>query len=402
MALRILHVLDHSLPLHSGYTFRTRAILAAQRARGWETFHLTGPKQGPTAAPQDVADGWTFHRTPFRARFGKTPVAGELILLRDLHARLDALAAELRPDIIHAHSPVLDALPALLVGRRYRIPVVYEVRAFWEDAAVSLGQSREGGLRYRATRALETFALRHADAVTTICEGLRGDIVKRGVAAEKVTVIPNAVDLHEFSSPKPPDRALVDRFGLAGKAVIGFFGSFYHYEGLHLLLEAMPALLAAAPDLRVLLAGGGPQDATLRARAAALGLDGKAIFVGRVPHDQITKYYDLVDIMIYPRVSIPLTELVTPLKPLEAMAMEKIVVASDVGGHRELIRDGDTGYLFPPDKPAALAARLLEVLRRRDDWPGIRARGRRFVETERNWTNSVARYEGVYGPLVRR
>jgi PEP-CTERM/exosortase A-associated glycosyltransferase len=402
MALRILHVLDHSLPLHSGYTFRTRAILAAQRACGWETFHLTGPKQGPTSAAQDVADGWTFHRTPFRARFGNTPVLGELILLRDLHARLDELAAALRPDIIHAHSPVLDALPALLVGRRYRIPVVYEVRAFWEDAAVSLGQSREDGMRYRATRALETFALRRADAVTTICEGLRGDIVKRGVAPEKITVIPNAVDLHEFSSPKPPDPALVACHGLSGKPVIGFFGSFYHYEGLHLLLEAMPDLLAAGPDLRVLLAGGGPQDKQLRARAAELGLGGKVIFLGRVPHAEITKYYDLVDIMIYPRISIPLTELVTPLKPLEAMAMEKIVVASDVGGHRELIHDDDTGYLFPPDKPAAIAARLLDVLRRRADWPGMRARGRRFVETERNWPNSVARYEGVYGSLVRR
>jgi PEP-CTERM/exosortase A-associated glycosyltransferase len=399
--LRILHVLDHSLPLHSGYTFRTRSILAAQRALGWETHHLTGPKQGKTAALQDVADGWTFHRTPLRESFGTTPVFGELILLRDLYARLDELAAELRPDIIHAHSPVLDALPALLVGRRHRIPVVYEVRAFWEDAAVSLGQSREGGLRYRATRALETFALRRADAVTTICEGLRGGIIARDMAPEKITVIPNAVDLHEFAAPSPPDPALVQRFGLAGKAVIGFFGSFYHYEGLHLLLDAMPALLAAAPELRVLLAGGGPQDARLRARATQLGLDGKAIFLGRVPHKEITKYYDLVDIMIYPRISIPLTELVTPLKPLEAMAMQKIVVASDVGGHRELIRDNDTGYLFAPDSPAALSARLLDVLQRRNDWPAMRARGRRFVETERNWTNSVARYQRVYESLAR-
>ena len=402
MALRILHVLDHSLPLHSGYTFRTRSILTAQRALGWETHHLTGPKQGKVADLQETAEGFTFNRTPFRETFGKTPVVGELILLRDLHARLDALAAELRPDIIHAHSPVLDALPALLVGRRHRIPVVYEVRAFWEDAAVSLGQSSAGGLRYRATRALETFALRRADVVTTICEGLRDDIVKRGVPADKVTVIPNAVDLHEFSSPQPPDPALVQRFGLAGKPVIGFFGSFYHYEGLHLLLEAMPDLLAAAPDLRVLLAGGGPQDQNLRARAAELGLDGKVIFLGRVPHKEITKYYDLVDIMIYPRVSIPLTELVTPLKPLEAMAMEKIVVASDVGGHRELVRDNDTGYLFAPDAPAALSTRLLDVLRRREDWPAMRGRGRRFVETERNWTNSVARYQGVYGRLAPR
>jgi PEP-CTERM/exosortase A-associated glycosyltransferase len=402
MAHRILHVLDHSLPLHSGYTFRTLAILAAQRARGWETHHITGAKQGKVPGLEETVDGWTFHRTPFRAAASAKPVLNEIVLLRDLHARLDEVAHALRPDIIHAHSPVLNALPALLVGRRYRIPVVYEVRAFWEDAAVSLGQSTQGGLRYRATRALETFALRRADAVTTICEGLRGDIVARGIASDKVTVIPNAVDLHEFSAPKPPDPALIARYGLEGKAVVGFFGSFYHYEGLHLLLEAMPALAAAAPDLRILLAGGGPQDAALRRRAAELRLDGKVTFVGRVPHSEITKYYDLVDAMIYPRISIPLTELVTPLKPLEAMAMEKIVVASDVGGHRELIRDGDTGYLFAPDAPDRLAERLLDVLRRRADWPAMRARGRRFVETERNWPNSVARYEDVYGRLVRR
>lgn len=401
MALRILHILDHSLPLHSGYTFRTAAILTQQRARGWETHHLTSAKQGPTAAPVEQADGWTFHRTPFRPWASSKPALNEFTLMRDLHARIDELAAELRPDIIHAHSPVLNALPALLVGRRYGIPVVYEVRAFWEDAAVSHGSSQHGGLRYRATRALETFALKHADAVTTICEGLRNDIVRRGIAPDKITVIPNAVDLAEFAAPKPADPALVQRLGLAGKVVIGFFGSFYRYEGLHLLLEAMPKLGAAAPELCVLLAGGGPDDELLRKRAADLNLGDRVIFVGRVPHDRITSYYDLADAMIYPRVSIPLTELVTPLKPLEAMAMEKIVVASDVGGHRELIRDGDTGYLFKPDSPDALAARLLDVLRRRNDWAGMRARGRHFVETERNWPKSVANYERVYARLTR-
>lgn len=400
MPLRILHVLDHSLPLHSGYTFRTLAIATAQRARGWETHHITSSKQGRVAAAEEEVDGWRFYRTPFRAGASRTPVLSELVLLRDLHARLDEVVEAIRPDIIHAHSPVLNALPALLVGRRHRIPVVYEVRAFWEDAAVSLGQSSAGGLRYRATRGLETFALKRADAVTTICEGLRGAIVARGIGADKVTVIPNAVDLKEFAKPEPPDPGLAARHGLTGKTVIGFFGSFYHYEGLHLLLEAMPALAVRAPELRVLLAGGGPQDEALRRRAAELGLDGRVIFAGRVPHGEITKYYDLVDVMIYPRISIPLTELVTPLKPLEAMAMEKIVVASDVGGHRELIRDGETGYLFAPDAPDRLSARLLDALHRRDDWPAMRARGRRYVETERNWPNSVARYEAVYGRLL--
>jgi glycosyltransferase involved in cell wall biosynthesis len=119
-----------------------------------------------------------------------------------------------------------------------------------------------------------------------------------------------------------------------------------------------------------------------------------------VPHDEVERYYALVDVLVYPRVSMRLTELVTPLKPLEAMAEGKIIVASDVGGHRELICDGDTGTLFRAGDVAALAAKVLEVLRRRDAWPAQRERGRRFVESERTWTRSVARYEPVYDRLL--
>ena len=144
---------------------------------------------------------------------------------------------------------MLDALPALWAGRRKHLPVVYEVRAFWEDAAVDHGTTFEGSARYRVSRALETFALKHADAVTTICEGLRGDILARGVALGRVTVIPNAVDAAAFAfrADPAPDPALRRSLGLGpaqpGATVIGFAGSFYRYEGLHLLIEAMQRLL---------------------------------------------------------------------------------------------------------------------------------------------------------------
>ena len=189
MTLRILHILDHSLPLHSGYAFRTVALLEQQRARGWETWHLTTPKQGETDALEEDAEGWHFHRTPAPADCG---------LLRQMSLtakRIDQLVDAFEPHVLHPHSPVLNALPALLVARRRRLPVVYEMRASWEDAAVDHGTTREGSLRYRVSRGLESFALRHADQVTTICEGLRGDITVRGVPAERVTVIPNAVDV---------------------------------------------------------------------------------------------------------------------------------------------------------------------------------------------------------------
>jgi PEP-CTERM/exosortase A-associated glycosyltransferase len=330
------------------------------------------------------------------------PGLGELALMRQLERRLQQVAEQLRPAIIHAHSPVLNALPALRVGRRLGIPVVYEVRAFWEDAAVDHGSTTEGSLRYRATRWLETRALRQARHVFTICEGLAQDIVGRGIPAAKVTVIPNAVDIESFEPGGEPDHTLQVKLGLAGCSVVGFIGSFYAYEGLDLLLDALPGVLAQQPNVRVLLVGGGPQDAALKAQAQRLGLADKVVFTGRVPHDQVQRYYDLVDVLAYPRHSMRLTELVTPLKPLEAMAQGRLLVASDVGGHKELIRHGETGMLFKAGSADALGHAILGLLAAKDRWPTMRVCGRRFVETERNWTASVANYQRVYASLTGR
>ncbi|QID18542.1 glycosyltransferase, exosortase A system-associated [Nitrogeniibacter mangrovi] len=398
--MRVVHVLDHSIPLHSGYTFRTANLLKGQRALGWETFHLTSPKQGMTDALVEEVDGLTFHRTPVPGV--SLPVLGELAMMRAIESRLDALVAQLRPDVIHAHSPVLNALPALKVGRRAGIPVVYEVRAFWEDAAVDHGTTRENSLRYRLTRALETRALKRADHVFTICEGLRNDMLGRGIPGAKVTVIPNAVNVDSFQMGGVADEALKSSLGLAGCEVIGFIGSFYAYEGLDLLLEAFSRLSARRPSARMLLVGGGPQEDKLKQQANALGIADRVVFTGRVPHAEVQRYYDLVDVLAYPRHSMRLTELVTPLKPLEAMAQGRIFIASDVGGHKELIRDGETGVLFPAGNAEALAGSIDELFARRSAWDDMRQAGRRFVEDVRNWTNSVAQYVPVYQALTGR
>ncbi len=393
MSLRVLHVLDHSIPLHSGYSFRTLSILREQRKLGWDTFHLTSPKQVDGAALEEDVDGWHFFRTPSgNAEGGESSVLGYWSLMRQLENRLIAVARQVRPDLLHAHSPVLNALPALRVGRQLGIPVVYEVRAFWEDAAVDHGSTTEGSLRYRLTRWLETRALQQAHHVFTICEGLRNDIVARRIPATKVTVIPNAVDIGAFAPGHRPDAALRDRLGLQGASIIGFIGSFYAYEGLDLLLDALPGIVARWPGARLLLVGGGPQDAALKAQAQSLGLADKVVFAGRVPHEEVQSYYDLVDLLAYPRHSMRLTELVTPLKPLEAMAQGRVLVASDVGGHKELIRHGHTGVLFKAGSTDALTQSVLGLLEAPQRWPAMRAAGRRFVEDERNWTRSVSRY----------
>ena len=399
--MKILHVLDHSIPLHSGYTFRTLSILREQRKLGWETFHLTSPKQVNCSVPEEDVDGWHFYRTPpVTGLLGKLPGLGQNALMKQLETRLLEIATRLRPQILHAHSPVLNAIPALRVGRKLGIPVVYEVRAFWEDAAVDHGTTTEGSLRYALTRRLETSALRRASHVFTICEGLRTDIVGRGIPQEKVTVIPNAVDIESFEPGGEPDSALKAKLGLSDASVVGFIGSFYAYEGLDLLLDALPLILKHRPEVRLLLVGGGPQDAALKAQAQRLGLADKVIFTGRVPHDQVQRYYDLIDVLAYPRHSMRLTELVTPLKPLEAMAQGRVLVASDVGGHKELIRDGQTGVLFKAGRADALAQAVVNLLTNTKQLPGMRQAGREFVETERNWKNSVANYSAVYASLV--
>jgi PEP-CTERM/exosortase A-associated glycosyltransferase len=395
--LRIVHVLDHSIPLQSGYTFRTRAILREQRRLGWETFHLTSPKHAMAYVPEEEVDGLHFYRTPRgEGVLHRIAVVREFALMHATARRLEQVVQTVSPDLLHAHSPALNAIPALWVGRRFGLPVVYEVRAFWEDAAADHGTSREWGPRYRLTRALESFALRRADAVTTICEGLRSEMLTRGIPPDKVTVVPNAVDVEQFGVGEGVDEALKSTLGLSGAVVLGFIGSFYGYEGLSLLLDAMPRIRSASPRARLLLVGGGPQESLLKERAVALGLEDTVVFTGRVPHRDVQRYYDLVDVLVYPRLPMRLTDLVTPLKPLEAMAQGRLLVASDVGGHRELIADGVTGMLFKAGDPEALAGKVLALLDDPSRWPRLRTAARRFVETERNWARSVGRYREVY------
>jgi PEP-CTERM/exosortase A-associated glycosyltransferase len=402
---RILHVLDHSLPLHSGYTFRTRAILKAQEGHGLEVRGITGQRHNLEAAwdaPEEVADGLTFHRTPGTPE-GPPPLR-ELGEIAALDGAIRQLAADgFRPDIIHAHSPGLCGAAAARAARALGVPFVYEIRAFWEDAAVGNLTGTEGSLKYRLTRALETRVARQADALFTICDGLREDLAARGIAPERIGVMRNGVDLDLFGEPVPRDDALAVELGIApGAPVIGYIGSFYAYEGVDDLIAAMPLLRASHPQARLLLVGAGPMDTAWRAAAAALPEPDAVIFTGRVPHTQVERYYSLVDVLAYPRKSQRLTDLVTPLKPLEAMAQRRLVAASSVGGHRELITDGVTGTLFAPDDPAACAAALAGLLDAREGWEAMKTQAQAHVRARHDWAANARDYLDVYHLLLTR
>ncbi|ASJ91033.1 TIGR04063 family PEP-CTERM/XrtA system glycosyltransferase [Porphyrobacter sp. CACIAM 03H1] len=399
---RVLHVLDHSLPLHSGYTFRTRAILKAQEGHGLEVRGITGQRHNLEAAvtgAREKADGLVFHRTPGTP--SGPPALRELGEIEALASAIIAMADEWRPDIIHAHSPALCGAAAERAARALGVPFVYEIRAFWEDAAVGNLSGTEGNLKYRLTRALETRVARSADALFTICHGLKDDLAARGIPADRIRVMPNGVDLTLFGDPPPRDAALAAELGIGPQApVIGYIGSFYAYEGVDDLIAAMPLLRRTHPDARLLLVGAGPMDAAWRAAAAALPEPEAVIFAGRVPHSAVERYYSLVDVLAYPRKAQRLTDLVTPLKPLEAMAQRRLVAASSVGGHRELIADGITGTLFAPDDPAACAAALARLLEARGAWEAIKDRALAHVRERHDWALNARDYLSVYHLLL--
>lgn len=401
---RILHILDHSLPLHSGYTFRTRAILKSQLGAGWDVRGLTGVRQYQhgmePAGLEEEAEGLLFHRTPVQVS-GPSGVR-EWREIRALEKRIVEIHRDWPFDLIHAHSPALNGLAAARAAARLGLPLVYEIRAFWEDAAVGNGTGHEGSLKYRFTRALENHVVARADKVAVICEGLRSDLVARGFDASKIFVSPNGVDMELFGNPPPRDAALAEELGLSGKDVIGYIGSFYDYEGIDDLIAAMAHLRGAAKDAHLLLVGGGPMEKALRAQADASPVAARIHFIGRVPHEAVERYYSLIDVLAYPRKRMRLTELVTPLKPLEAMAQGRLVAASDVGGHRELIEDGVNGALFPADNPAGAAEAIDELFAAKAMWPDRKAHARAFVERERNWQKNIMRYDPVYHFLIGR
>jgi PEP-CTERM/exosortase A-associated glycosyltransferase len=402
--LKILHILDHSLPLHSGYTFRTQNILEDQRKREWLPIALTSPKHeaswnGPSQRMEEIG-GFRFYRTG-RLHSGLGPLAAELQVMRLLAKRIEEVAKIEKPALLHAHSPVLNVLASLWAGRKLGIPVVYEIRAFWEDAAVDHGTYSPNSWKYRMVRSMETWACRKAAQVAVLCNGIKNDLVQRGIPEEKLSVVFNGINPKDFRT-LDRDEELAKSLGTGGKRVLGFIGSFYRYEGLDLLVKAFAKLCETRDDLVLLLVGGGEMERELRDQVEKSSLQSRVIIPGRFPHEKIPGIYSLIDILVYPRYSMRLTELVTPLKPLEAMAMGKPLVASDIGGHRELIQNESTGLLFRPGDVSALAGTLLRLL----DDAGLRGKlaiqGNQWVRENHTWSKTTAIYSAIYARALAK
>ncbi|MDH3505415.1 MAG: glycosyltransferase, exosortase A system-associated, partial [Nitrospirota bacterium] len=356
--------------------------------------HQLGLKNDGLFGTDEQIDGIRFYRSEFNSTMtGK--YSSQFQVVAKLFSALQRVIAIEQPNVLHVHSPALNVLPALLLGRKFRIPVVYEIRAFWEDAAVDHGTYREFSWKYKLVHALETLACRKVNHLAVLCQGIKQDLQKRGIGENHMTIVPNGIHVEDFQ-PCPADEDFRQSWGLNGKIVIGFVGSFYRYEGLDLLVEAFAKLLKREQKLVLLLVGGGEVEEELKAQVYRLSLTSHVVFTGRISHNRIPGVYGLFDFLVYPRKSIRLTELVTPLKPLEAMAMEKPVVASNIGGHRELIRDGETGVLFEAGNVDSLVQALDALLCHSDRVQQLVKQGKDWVIKERSWGTIVKRYIPIY------
>ncbi len=402
--MRILHVLDISIPMIAGYTSRSRYIVNNQKALGLDPVVLTSIRfENKQGCSMEELDGIRYHRTlppsvrsPLSGVLDGKPYGSEAMEIDQLRKRIVDVARREEPDLIHAHSSILCGIPAYLASRQLGVPMVYEIRAFWEDAAVDAGTNSEGSLKYRAIQTAETQLARRADALVGICQGIKGELVYRGIDADDVFVVPNGVETDRFV-PTAPDPAVAAKYGLTGKTVVAYIGTFAAFEGVPLLVKALVKLIKGGrDDLRGLIVGSGATYEECRRIAAEAGLADKIIHPGLAPHAEVKGLYSVTDILAYPRVPKRVTELVTPLKPLEALAMEKAVVASGVGGLRELIEDGVTGLIHTPDDVDDLAAKIVRLA----DDPALRARlgqaGRERMLATRHWRKIIEGHFALY------
>jgi len=400
---RVLHVLDHSMPLLSGYSVRSHSLLVAQRKIGLMPEALTGPlhQLEDSGAADTAIDGVPYRRTPLRGIFSKIALSRHVVLLREnavvqlLRDRILALLDEQHFDAVHAHSPALCGLAALRASRIHKIPFVYEIRAFWEDAAVDQNKTRPISLRYQMSRRLEGYVARHADAVVGIARHILNDLGERGVASEKLFHVPNGVDAERFV-PLPRNAQLARKLRLKNEPVMGFIGSLYHYEGIAWLVRAAAELRGRGNSFQLLIVGQGEDLPEIQAAIREFRAQDFVQAVGQVSHNEITGYYSLMEIMVYPRRSIRLTELTTPLKPLEAMAQGKAVLASDVGGIRELVEPDKPCLLFQPGDIEDFCSKASQLLSDETFRHELGETARQMVLRVKDWRVLAHRYEAVY------
>lgn len=405
----VVSVLGQSLPLRSGgYATRSHGILTGLADQGWDVAAVTRlgfpfdlwwrADDERTPAPVDVVDGIPYHRllTDGVRHYPRAPLPP---YVEEGARGIVDLARDRRAGLVHASSLYDVGMAGLSAARQLGLPFVYEMRGLkqlLEDARQPLFSESP---RRTYLDQLEGTVARSADALLVITEALGREMIGLGVDPDRITVVPNGVDASRFT-PRERDEALAERLGLTGTTVIGYVGGLVHYEGLDLLFRAAAQMREHRQDFHVLVVGDGAHQRTLHALVEELDLGDLVTFTGRIPHEDVEDYLSLVDITPFPRKPLKVCELISPIKPFEAMAMRKTVVASDVAALAEIVEDGVTGRLFAKGDPDDLARVLEELIDAPEERSRLGDAARTWVVEERDWRRIVGVVDGVYRDLL--
>ena len=399
-----LMLLFCSLPHHSnGYAIRSHGLLSGLKKSSWDVITCTRP-----GYPWDVK----CHTTPDQSGFAQV----DGIFYRHLKGLnrqkmavddyfdesaniIEAVAKTIRPSVIHAASNHVTALPALIAARRLGLPFIYEVRGLWEVTQASTKSNWDDTELFQLQHKLESLVAREADCVITLTDGLRDELISRGVQKENIRIVPNCVDAQRFK-PLPRKTDLHRKLGLSDAPTIGYVGSFVAYEGLDDLVRAAVILKRKGIRFNLLLVGDGNALNEIRELIRNSDLKQEVFVTGRIPYQEVEHYYSLIDIAPFPRKPLPVCEMVSPLKPFEAMAMGKVVVGSSVNGLKEIVTHGETGLIFEKGNIGDLAEKLAQVITDRNLAIMLGTNGQRWVCEQRSWDSAAQKIAAIYKEIL--
>ena len=439
--MRVLHVLANGPPDVNGYAVRTHNILATQKTIGnLKPVGITSPwyPERESMAESIVIDEITYHRCLHPSRMqtvtgmgmkwsaarGRGRVSGvrkfsekplwrralhfiikplrpgwawieERILFNHFTTSILTVAKEENAEIIHAHVPYRVGIPAMRVARKLGLPFVYEMRGMWEESAVASGRWRAGGLAHRRFRRMESKVLRNADAVVCISETLRNEAISRGVSSERILVVPNAVS-HDASDSEEPELLSEVKMKLGQNPVVGYIGSLRELEGVDFTASAVAELRTRGIDAKLFVLSTESGQSELIAHCEILGIADHVHIVGPVPHEQVSHFYELIDVFVVSRPDTRVTRLVTPLKPFEAMYHARPLVMSNLPALAEIIDEGRTGLLYPPGDLPVLVDSIEKILTDKELAKLLGNSAKDWIISERTWSNVCSEYIEAY------
>lgn len=397
---KVIFILHSSLPyLSGGYATRAHGLIKSIQNAGIATHPYTRP-----GFPNDLK------KKNLRIRFPGTDDVDNLTYSRlsSTLNRLDydekvfmwnsieeyiKLFKEERPSIVHGRSTYLISLPAYVAALSLGIPFVYEVSGLWELVFESRSDAAE---KIQRVRALETLVMKGADQVLTLTSDMKEEIVSRGVSENKITLIPNSVDINKFFKVEK-DPVLQRGVGILEKDFIfGYIGSFVEYEGLDDLIYAFDKVASEIPNAKLLLIGSGNvKDKIVKIAQEALYTN-RIIILDRIPHEDVVNYYSLLDVVVFARKGWDVCEKVSPMKPFEAMACEKVVLSSSVKALRDIVSDNVTGFVFEKDSIEDLSLHLKKLYFKKDNLEQMGKVAREWVVENRSWDIAGKRVADIY------